>query len=268
MFERTRERGCLQCWNPIIGLFSRIVGGLAEALDMSRQNAATVEPGIAPSVHVWMTLDKAAQTLGTPAALVSCQIELGELESRLSDEGAAEVLIALPPRCERSQAAERVGVSIVADKAQPSDAGNLPSETIPALAGALVPMLQSMRQAQLQEVRGAKRSARMAWSFAAVMLLAISAGAALGVRAIALSRQRLSDMNEKAQRSGAEIAAVAAERDALRSRLSEAREAAARVEGELAVERQVEDTLFKAALASHASGKTPANSPVFANGAD
>jgi hypothetical protein len=129
-------------------------------------------------------------------------------------------------------------------------------------------MLQSLRQAQLQEARGAKRSARMGWSFAAVMLVVVSAGSALGVRAIVLSRQRISDMNERVQRSGAEITAVAAERDALRSRLSEAREAAARVEGELAVERQVEDTLFKAALASHASGKAPANSPVFANGAD
>src|SRR5947209_7479026 len=174
---------------PIIGLFSRFAAGLAEALDMSRQNAGTVEPGIAPSVHVWMTLDEAAQTLGTPTALLSCQIELGELESRLSDEGAAEVLIALPPRCERSQAAERVGVSIVADNAQSSDAANLPSEAIPALAGALLPMLQSMRQAQLQEVRGAKRSARMAWSFAAVVLVLVSAGSTLGVRAIALSRE-------------------------------------------------------------------------------
>ena len=234
---------------------------------MSQQNAATAEPAVSPSVHVWMSLEDAAQTLATTPALLSCQLELGELESRLNEAGIAEVLIALPPRAAKAPTAQRVGVSIATDGTR-QDAGTLSSETIPALAGALVPMLQSMRQAQRQELRGAKRSARLAWTTAAIMLLGVSAAAAVGVRAIALSRQRVTDLNEKVQQTGQQMNAVAAERDALRTRLGEAREAAAKIQGELAVERQVEDTLFKAALATHASEKAQPNIGAFASGAD
>src|SRR5438270_13963057 len=104
---------------------------------MSQQTSAPADAGVGPSVHVWMTVEDAVRTLRTPAALLSCQIELGELESRLNEAGAAEVLIALPPRAGASAPAERVGVSIVAGESQPSEAA---SDTIPAIAGALVPM--------------------------------------------------------------------------------------------------------------------------------
>ena len=232
---------------------------------MSQPNDAAAEAQVAPSVHVWMTVDDAAQTLGTSSALLSCQIELGELESRLNDAGAAEVLIALPPRNDGAPAAERVGVSIVAEATQQPESS---SDSIPAIAGALVPMLQSMREAQRQELRGARRSARLAWAVAAVLLMGGTVGATLGVRATALSRQRVTDLNEKVQQTGAEMNELASERDALRTRLGEAQQAAARFEGEVAVERHVEDTLLKAALSNHASQTVQPNAPAFANGAE
>lgn len=245
---------------------------MAEAERMTPENGAAVVPGSGPRIHVWMTIEDAARELGTPAALLNCQLELGELESRPSDEGATEVLVALPPRSKPADGAERVGVSIVPGRVDAEQIARVPSDSIPALAGALLPMLQAMRQAQREELRTARRWARLAWSVAAVLLLAFAGAAVLAGRTVTLTRSEVRLANEKLQHTAgeraelnAQRAALAADRDALRARLGEARQAAARLEGELAVERQVEDTLFRAALARHASASIAASTPAQPN---
>ena len=242
---------------------------ITEAQGMTAETPSASETIAPPSIHVWTTIDEAAQTLGISPGLVSCQLELGELESRVNAEGAQEVLIALPPRAENSPSAEKVGVAIVADAlstAHPQD-GSSPAA---ALATALVPLLQSIRHAQAREVRKARRGARMAWSLAAAMLVALGIATALGVHALTVERDQVQHLSQTLDQSHATGGEIDVERQALRAQLAEAQEAAARAEGELAVERKVEDTLFKNALAQHASDKSEKNPPasVVASGAD
>jgi hypothetical protein len=223
-----------------------------------------------PSIHVWTTIDEAAQTLGISPGLVSCQLELGELESRVNADGAQEVLIALPPRTDDSIFPEKVGVAIVADALSTTQPQDGPSSTA-TLATALVPMLQSIRRAQAREVRKARRGARLAWSVAAGMLLAVGVATADGVHALTAARDQVQHLSETLDQTHAATGEIDVDRQALRAQLAEARQAAARAEGELAVERKVEDTLFKNALAQHASEKSeknPLTAPVVASGAD
>lgn len=235
---------------------------------MTAQTLSANSAGSAPSVHVWLTIDEAARTLGTSPELISCQLQLGELESRVNQDGVQEVLIALPPRTDTSGSAERVTVSIVTDIDEVAESSVQSPESMPAIATALAPLLQSMRRAQAEEVLGARRAARVAWAVAAVMILAVGAGMPVGVHEWTAVHAQVQNLSQALNQTHTAVGQIDAERESLRAQLVEAREAAVRAEGELAVERKVEDTLFKATLASHVVPKTDANTPALANGAD
>lgn len=220
------------------------------------------------TVHVWLTLDEAARTLDISPGLMSCQVELGELESRVNATGVHEVLVALPPRSVSRESTERVEVSIVPGPEEHHEPLAQPGQAMPAMATALAPLLQSMRRAQAKEVRGARRAARIAWTAAAVIALGVGAGVPLGVRELTTAQQQVRHLSETVDQAHAVAGQIDSERQALRAQLAEAREAASRAQGELAVERKVEDALFTATLASHNLPKSGANTPVLANSAD
>lgn len=131
-------------------------------------------------------------------------------------------------------------------------------------------VLVALPQRQRQRIQVRRRphpdvSNRAAWGAVVVLMLAASAAGALVTRAMVAAREQLKSMSSRLDRMSNAADALTAERERLHREVVDARQAAARAEGELAVERKVEDTLFTAALAARGT-QTP--SAVAATGSE
>lgn len=167
-----------------------------------------------PEIHIWMSSDEAAATLGASEQSIRRKIDQGDLEMRVADDGSRQVLVALP-----------------------------------------------QRQRQRIQVHRRPRpdvSSQAAWGVVVVLMLAASGAGAIVTRAMIAAREQLKGMSSRMDRMSDTADAWAAERDRLHREVVDARQAAARAEGELAVERKVEDTLITAALAARGTQTTSA----------
>lgn len=251
-----------------------------------------------PDIHVWMTPEEAAETLSTSLSNVDQQLDQGDMESRVNDEGELQVLICLPKPEKRlaapGPAVERVNATPRA-----------------SVGDTMLPLMQALRQTQGNDAaRRAKRSARFAWATAATILLAAGGTVALSVTAAMRARtiadaatqkldeaamRRTNDDGTKAalvadksaliadkatlaaaheamSKTNAELAAkldaLTSERDRLRGQLAQANDALHQSEQDLVVERNVEDQLLTAALANHAAKAGQQKNQVVADGSN
>jgi hypothetical protein len=247
-----------------------------------------------PDIHVWMTPEDAAQTLSTPVEDIERQLDEGDLDSRVNEDGMLEVSICLPKRTS-AQPEMRLTLASESILSEPI----IREATPPAMIGqTMLPLIQAMRHTRTggDELRVARRSARRAWAMAAAILLAaggvvgVSVNAAIGSRNVAADatqkldqtssqtailindKETLTASQETLRETNAELATklmkLAADQDRLKSQLTEATDSLTKVQGDLVVERNVEDQLLQAALASHAAKGSPMKNQVVADGSN
>ena len=197
---------------------------------MSSESATAAARG--PDIHVWMGEAEAAATLGTSESLLSCQIELGELETRITADGAREVLVGLPRRT-----------------AQPKTASNAAPAGRP-------------------ERSRSPRASAAGWIVAVAVLLVACAAGVMATRIFMAARQQARELSAQVDQLSIAAASSAAERNQLAQQLSEARQAIAKAQGELAVERKIEDTLIQGALSARAKTAAARQPSQLADGAE
>lgn len=160
------------------------------------------------------------------------------------------------------------------------------------LGQTMLPLIHAMRHTHTSgdEIRRARRSARRAWAAAAAIFLlaggAVAASATYAMRARTTAEQvaqqldqssvaaatlvsdkdTLAASQESLRETNAELTAklakLTAEQDRLKTQLSQATDSLTKAQGDLVVERNVEDQLLQAALASHAAKGTAAKQVV------
>jgi hypothetical protein len=216
-----------------------------------------------PNIHVWMTLSQAAETLRVGEPVVSRQIEWGELESRVTADGSREALVCLPRRAsdqiataaQEFEAESAVGQltlsSVVRSDGESEDAA--PPDDWASVAATLLPAMRKLPPMPGRNIHRTHRSAQFAWTAAALMLFAVCASTLMALRAVTVSRVKYQSASGRLHQTTDQAAMLAAERNRLKQQLTEANQVAAEAQAELVVDRKVEDTLFKAALAARAA---------------
>lgn len=260
-----------------------------------------------PDIHVWMTPDEAAKTLSVAIENVERQLDEGDLDSRVNEEGMLEVLICLPKRSSAAPAdPESVIESVEEFELEITDAPQMePEETQLSLARentepvtlgqTMLPLIHAMRHTHTSgdEIRRARRSARRAWLATAAMFVlaggAVAASATYALRTrdeaaqlaqridrsfaesatLINDKETLAAKQETLQEANADLTAkldkLNAEHERLQTQLSQTTESLSKAQGDLVVERNVEDQLLQAALASHAAKGNPNKNPVVAD---
>jgi hypothetical protein len=247
-----------------------------------------------------MTPEEAAETLATPLSSVDQQLDQGDMESRVNDEGELQVLVCLPKRSKRAVAV-----------AAPASIERVNATPRGSVGDTMLPLMEALRQTQGNDAaRRARRSARIAWATAAAILLAAGGTVALSVTSamrartladsaaqkldeaasrqtsddgakaalladkavLAADKANLSAGQEAASKTNSELTAkleaIASERDQLKGRLAQANDALHKSEQDLVVERNVEDQLLTAALANHAAKAGQSKNAVVADGSN
>lgn len=226
-----------------------------------------------PDIHLWLSIEEASTRLGVPAPLIHEQVARGEIEARVGSDGMREVFVRLPHRCVPGDRFEPIAISIVPDELPASEertafdpdpvaisptlsrGGELMVQPVrPSVEQMLVPMMQALRWQQAPaEIRRSRRAARVGWAAAGVMLGIACAASAFTTRVLLVTHSRLQSMSNRLNRMSEAASTLAAERNQLRGQLVESRQAVGRVQDELAVDRKIEETLIKAALAARAA---------------
>jgi hypothetical protein len=208
--------------------------------------------------YAWQSVEEAAVTLGVSTRTLHRRISKGEVETRL-EEGRREVLVCLPDLEVEMEGEDTMDGSV--EGVAPSVAGD--SQTAMILAEKEIALAnEKVRRTELalaafqhtstllqQEATRTRISARCAWG--AVAVLSVGVYVAVGWTASQVTGYRTNNANldrqlkqvsETAEQRGAEVEKYRSERDV-------AKEAAARMEGEL--------TATKATLA----GRKPTTQP-------
>ena len=207
--------------------------------------------------YAWQSVEEAAVTLGVSTRTLHRRISKGEVETRL-EEGRREVLVCLPDlevEMEAEDTSDSVQGSAPAMAGDPQTAMILAEKEI-ALANEKVrrtelalAAFQHTSTLLQQEATRTRISARCAWG--AVAVLSVGVYVAVGWTASQVTAFRTNNANldrqlkqvsETAEQRGVEVEKYRSERD-------QAKEAAARMEGEL--------TATKATLA----GRKPTTQP-------
>lgn len=193
-----------------------------------------------PDIHVWMSLEEAADAMAISVAEIHEKIDLAELESRINRQGVTEVLVLLPQ--------QRPSIDVVGEVEIEAEV-----EEADATGTTLESLLTSVEETSVDEARQARRSARLAWATAMAMFLGVCGTSIFAAYTWADSQNQLQDMAAKLSQTSETAGRLSGERDKLAAQITEYRQATARAQGELAVERKIEDTLFKAALNARAN---------------
>lgn len=197
-----------------------------------------------PDIHVWMTPEDAACTLSTPVENVERQLDEGDLDSRVNEEGMLEVLICLPKRSETApaepvvlgevederdmeaklkiesdplvEAAPEMGLSLVRETAEPITLGQT-----------MLPLIHAMRHTHGSgdEIRRARRSARRAWAAAAAAFLLAGGAVAASIAYVLQARTTTSEVTQQLDQSAAQTATLASDKDTLAASQESLREA-------------------------------------------
>jgi excisionase family DNA binding protein len=182
----------------------------------------------------WITIEQAAVMLGLSVRTVNRHIAAGKLQSRLQ-EGRREVLI------EDTLADVNVGQAGAATNAVNSDPA-VDYETVLALADnaadkaeLAVSAYQTLARSADERISSTRRLSYVAWSL--VGFMAVASMGAIGWTTSKLTRAAVETQHLKEQVNTTTLQADAAvgECDDLRRALAQAREQAARTEGQLAV---------------------------------
>lgn len=258
-----------------------------------------------PDIHVWMTPEDAAKTLSMPVENVERQLDEGDLDSRVNEDGMLEVLIVLPKRSGAAPAepeavfepdmSSETEMELEAEMQPESETRlSLVRETDEpvTLGQTMLPLIHAMRHTHTSgdEIRRARRSARRAWVAAAAILVlaggAVATSATYALRARTTADQVARQLDQSSTETAslvsdkdtlaasqetlrganaeltAKLAKLTAEQDQLKTQLTQTTDSLTKAQGDLVVERNVEDQLLQAALASHAAKGTPAKQVV------
>jgi len=215
--------------------------------------------GSQPHIHLWVTSREAADMLHCNERDIHEQMDGGDLETRVTEAGVEEVLICLPSRDPLMPADDDDHLTILEEldqSAATTQVDAAPAED-PDLHSGLLPMMQALRWTQSDGIRRARRSARLAWAVAA--MLALAAGGAIAVLLLeATSHHRqIETMADEVQSVSDANTRLAGDKIQLARDLIDARQSNSKIQEELAVDREVEDTLLKAAV--KAKGGIPAS---------
>jgi hypothetical protein len=221
---------------------------------MSTQQAT----GSQPHVHLWVTSHEAADLLHCEEREIHEQMDSGDLETRVTEAGVEEVLICLPSR-DPFMPLDDDDLTIL-EELEPTDSRKPTSNAStddPDLRSGVLPMMQALRWTQSEDIRRARRSARIAWALAAIFALA--AGGAITAVALEMTshHQQLETMADEVQSVSDANTRLAGDKIQLSRDLLDLRQSNSKIQEELAVDREVEDTLLKAAV--RAKGGIPAN---------
>ncbi|HSZ59270.1 MAG TPA: hypothetical protein VK797_26750 [Tepidisphaeraceae bacterium] len=204
-----------------------------------------------PHVHLWMTIHEAAEILDVSVGSLERKKDEGELPSRVVADGTDEVLICLP---EHPAVSVRAAMAPMIDALTEIERTLAPAPippTLPARKPATPLATADVRWTRQQDVRKARRSARWAWAMAAAMALSGAGGALFFLEQSGAARQEAESMADQVQRMSELNAQLALQKSRLDSQLAEARQTAEKFQGQLVVERSIEDTLLKAAIRKH-----------------
>jgi hypothetical protein len=205
-----------------------------------------------------MTPQEAAEELGAPVGAIDRRLDEGDFESRVNRDGVLQVLVCLTKRpVIEPQQPSRVMPTVT----------TLPAlvPAMPAVGGTLMPFGPAMSWQKLVELRRARRSARFAWTAAAAMFLVASAAAIYTATLVTSPAPNAPDLSGQLASTSAAANTLASERDTLRAQLAQSNQELVKVQSELVVDRNVEDTLIKAALAAHAAKTSQARSSLLAD---
>ena len=129
----------------------------------------------------------------------------------------------------------------------------------------LLPMSSSTRWRAFQKTNAPRRAARVAWSAAAAMSL-VAATASLIAQSIATgARERSAVLARRLEMVSLAVNDLSTQRDRLRGQLADTTDELSKVQGELTIDRNVEDTLFKAIQTAQAHKPVDSKSPQFAD---
>jgi len=203
-----------------------------------------------PHVHLWMTTHEASEILDVTVGVVEQRVASGELESRAMEDGTTEVLICLPERpAVPVQAAMAPTVDILGDVerrlAPPPMPGNYP---VMRTEKAAIKASQNLQWTRASDVRKARRNTRIAWVFAAMVVAGAGVSLEMVWKQAVDARLQVEGMMGAVHRMSATNVSMAADRIRLDGELAQARAAIGKAREELAVERNIEDTLLKAAI--------------------
>lgn len=212
--------------------------------------------------YAWQSVEEAAVTLGVSARTLHRRISKGEVETRLED-GRREVLVCLPdPEPQIAQAPEEMTDNVSADA--PSSPTFDRSTAIILAEKEIAWANEKVRRTELalaafqhtstllqQEASRTRVSARCAW--AAVALLSVGMYVAVGWTASQVTAFRTNNANLTQQLNHATAAAEqkSVDLEKYRGERDQAKQAAARMEGELSATKA---TLAAKKVATQPSG--------------
>ena len=231
----------------------------------SAESDAPVIVEARPHVHLWMTIHEAAEILDVSVGMLERKKDEGEIASRVVADGTEEVLICLP---EHPAVSVRAAMAPMIDALTEIERTLAPAPippTLPARKSAAGVAPFDVRWTREKEIRKARHSACLAWAMAATIALCGAGAGLYFVQHSGDARQQVESMADQVQRMSELNAQLALQKSQLDSQLAEARQTAEKFQGQLAVERNIEDTLLKAAIRRH--GALQASSTAMLDGA-
>lgn len=208
-----------------------------------------------PDIHVWMTPEEAARTLSTPVENVERQLDEGDLDSRVNEDGMLEVLIVLPKRSStaptelklvsdseiayepETMPEEAESMADSQTELEPETRLSLVRETEEpiTLGQTMLPLINAMRHTHTSgdEIRRARRAARRAWAAAAAIF--VLAGGAVATSATYALRVRTTadQITQQLDQSTATAANLTSDKDTLAASQETLREANAELTAKL-----------------------------------
>ena len=226
---------------------------------MIPENSAAIVTNAVPDIHVWLRPTEAAAMLGVSESVIDGRIECGDLETRVTVDNDREVLIRMP---------RRTGVPMAAafstDRRIKAD-DQMVSNALSARLAESNASDQAIRSKAARSRRELSLSTRLAWTSVAAMFIASCGLGLIASQRSDSDRTQARTLSGDLQAVAAKAQALASEQADLRDRLAEARRAATEAEGQLAVERNVEDQLLNAAIAAHNAKAARPNPAVLAD---
>ena len=221
----------------------------SEALTMTAETSSSGALDAPSDIYLWMTVAEAAETLDDSVETIQLWARDGDLESRLNEQGEIDVLVRLSSK-PRSLTAP--GILSVQERRMPG-------------GPALLPLPRSTRWNPRSGTAAAHRLNPLAWSVAAAMTLVAGTASLIAASIAVGSRDKSADLSRKLDMVSLAVDDLSTQRDQLRGQLTNSNEELTKVQGELAVDRNVEDTLFKAIQTAQAQKSLIARSAQFAD---
>jgi excisionase family DNA binding protein len=192
----------------------------------------------------WMTIEQAAVSLGLSVRTVNRHITAGKLPSRLN-EGRREVRIEIP---ELTSDATGAAAQVAAAGPAATDLAAPDYETVLALADnaadkadLAVSAYQNLARSADERIHATRRAANVAWCLVGVLTVAAIVSVGWTSHEITRASVEAQHLQQQVNSMGAAATAAGDECNDLRRALAEAREDAARADGQLSAYAEQRD---------------------------